>query len=144
MAFAQKLNNKTTDPKKNNEMLIGYCDRDGFASVNCSFDSAFKAEYPLFHADEATMKQLAGKLPADGILGNNLRVAVFAIWCVYLNNNLFVEPSNAIFVNSVPFLFAGLIDGLYTRSMQANVVSQAVKMSGLASQPTMRIMSGHV
>lgn len=90
------------------------------------------------------MKQLTGKLPADGILGNNLRVAVFAIWCVYLNNNLFVEPSNAIFVNSVPFLFAGLIDGLYTRSMQSNVVSQDVKMSGLASQPTMRIMSGHV
>ncbi|MBA4369502.1 MAG: hypothetical protein C0403_17890, partial [Desulfobacterium sp.] len=55
-------------------------------------------------------KQLKGKLPDTGIMGNNLRVAIFAIWCVYLNNNLFVEPSNNIFINAVPFLFAGIAD----------------------------------
>jgi hypothetical protein len=65
------------------------------------------------------MAQLIGKLPKSGIMGSNLRVAIFAIWCVYLNNNLFVEPSNALFINAVPFLFAGLADGLYIRSQES-------------------------
>ena len=56
-------------------MLIGYCNRDGFATVNCNFDSAFKVEYPVYKADEATMKQLAGKL-------NGVEVTVvMATWC---------------------------------------------------------------
>ena len=63
------------DEKKGNEMLIGYCNRDGFVSVNSNFDSAYKAEYPIYHADEATMKQLAGKL-------NDIKVTlVMATWC---------------------------------------------------------------
>ena len=75
MVFAQKLNQKTTDEKKGNEMLIGYCNRDGFASVNSNFDSAYKAEYPIYHADEAIMKQLAGKL-------NDIKITVvMATWC---------------------------------------------------------------
>ena len=75
MLFAQTMNQKTTDPKKGNEMLIGYCNRDGFATVNCNFDSAFKVEYPVYKADEATMKQLAGKL-------NGVEVTVvMATWC---------------------------------------------------------------
>ena len=65
------------------------------------------------------MAQLTGKLPESGIMGRNLRIAIVAIWCVYLNNNLFVEPSNTLFVNAVPFLFAGLADGLYIRSMES-------------------------
>jgi O-antigen ligase len=88
------------------------------------------------------MKQLAGKLPETGLMGNNLRVTIFAIWCVYLNNNLFVEPSNNIFINAIPFLFAGLADGLYTRSLlQLGLASQSpVRIL----QTPMRIMNSHV
>jgi len=65
------------------------------------------------------MAQLTGKLPESGIMGRNLRITIVAIWCVYLNNNLFVEPSNALFINAVPFLFAGLADGLYVHSSES-------------------------
>ncbi len=70
------------------------------------------------------MAQLTGKLPESGIMGHNLRIAIFAIWCVYLNNNMFVEPSNALFINAVPFLFAGLADGLYSRSIESELKIQ--------------------
>ncbi len=62
-------------------------------------------------------------LPETGLLGKNFCIVVIAVWCVYLENNLFVEPSNALFVNSVPFLFAGLADGLYVRTTQKCTVS---------------------
>lgn len=75
MVFAQKLNHKTTDPKKGNEMLIGYCNRDGFATVNSNFDSAYKAEYPIYKTDAQTMKQLAGKLKGVKV------TVVMATWC---------------------------------------------------------------
>lgn len=75
MTFAQKLNQKTPDEKKGNEMLIGYCNRDGFATVNSNFDSVYRAEYPIYHADEATMKQLAIKLKGVKI------TVVMATWC---------------------------------------------------------------
>jgi len=75
ITFAQKLNQKTSDEKKGNEMLIGYCNRDGFATVNSNFDSAFKAEYPIYHADEATMKELSGKLKGVTV------TVVMATWC---------------------------------------------------------------
>lgn len=65
------------------------------------------------------MAQLTGKLSESGIMGRNLRIAIVAIWCVYLNNNLFVEPSNALFINAVPFLFAGLADGLYIHASES-------------------------
>jgi hypothetical protein len=70
------------------------------------------------------MAQLTGKLTESGIMGRNLRVAIFAIWCVYLNNNLFTEPSNALFINAVPFLFAGMADGLYIRSLESGLKIQ--------------------
>jgi thiol-disulfide isomerase/thioredoxin len=75
ITVAQELNQKTTDEKKGNEMLIGYCNRDGFAVVNNDFDSAFKAEYPLYKVDDATLKQLA-----DQIKGVKVTV-VMATWC---------------------------------------------------------------
>jgi O-antigen ligase len=84
-------------------------------------------------------KQLAGKLPEAGIMGNNLLVVIVSIWCVYLINNLFVEPSNNLFVNVIPFLFAGLADGLYVRSLQPDVTSQV-----FMSRSPMRIMRSHV
>lgn len=87
------------------------------------------------------LKQLAGKLTGTGIMGNNLRIAIFAIWCVYLSNNLFVEPSNGILINAVPFLFAGLADGLYTRSLESGLLSQSTIR---ISQSPMRVMNSHV
>ncbi len=62
-------------------------------------------------------------LPEEGFLGKNFCIVVIAVWCVYLNNNLFVEPSNALFINSVPFLFAGLTDGLYVRATETSTAS---------------------
>lgn len=85
--------------------------------------------------------QLAGKLPDSGIMGNNLRITIFAIWCVYLNNNLFVEPAFNFFINAIPFVFAGLADGLYTRSLESGMLSQTTV---IMSQPPMRIMNSHV
>jgi len=75
MTFSQKLNQKSLDEKKGNEMLIGYCNRDGFAAVNSNFDSAYKAEYPIYNADAETMKQLAGKLKGIKV------TVVMATWC---------------------------------------------------------------
>jgi O-antigen ligase len=86
------------------------------------------------------LKQLAGELPVSGIMGNNLRVVIFSIWCVYLTNNLFLEPSNNLFVNAIPFLFAGLADGMYTRSRQSGLASSP----SLLSRSPMRIINSHV
>jgi O-antigen ligase len=85
------------------------------------------------------LKQLAGKLPETGIMGDNLRIVIFAIWCVYLTQNLFAEPSNNLFINAVPFLFAGLADGLYTRSLQPGLPYRS-----FVSQSPMRIINSHV
>jgi len=87
------------------------------------------------------LKQLAGKLPATGIMGDNLRVAILAIWCVYLNNNLFVEPSSSIFTNAVPFLFAGLAAGLYTRSVESALPSPS---PARISRSPLRMVNSHV
>jgi O-antigen ligase len=65
--------------------------------------------------------QLSGKLQRTGIMGINLRLVILSVWCVYLSNNMFVEPSYAIFINAVPFVFAGMADGLYTRSLQSGL-----------------------
>jgi len=75
MAFSQKLNQKSIDPKKNNEMLIGYCNRNGFNTINSIFDSVYKTEYPVYQADAETMKLLAGKLKGIKI------TLVMATWC---------------------------------------------------------------
>lgn len=87
------------------------------------------------------LKQLAGKLTETGIIGNNVRIAILAIWCVYLNNNMFIDPSVSLFVNSVPFIFAGLADGLYTRSLESGLLSQSPTRM---SPSPMRIMNSHV
>lgn len=90
------------------------------------------------------LRQLAGKMPETGIMGNNLRIVILAIWCVYLNNNLFVEPSNALFVNAAPFLFAGLVDGLYTRSMHSEAAMPVLGSDPASRQSPMRLMTRHV
>lgn len=75
MAISQKLNRKALDEKKSNQMLIGNCNRDGFATIQSNFDSSYKAEYPIYRADAATMKQLAEKLKGVKI------TVVMATWC---------------------------------------------------------------
>ncbi|MCX8044735.1 MAG: O-antigen ligase family protein, partial [Desulfobacterota bacterium] len=62
-------------------------------------------------------------LPAEGFVGRNLAATIICVWVVYLNNNFFVEPSYCLFVNVVPFMFAGIADGLYTRFAQMCVQS---------------------
>ncbi|MEI8046458.1 MAG: thioredoxin family protein [Bacteroidota bacterium] len=74
-AFTQKMNQKASDPKKNNEMLVGYCTREGFVGLNCNFDSAFRVEYAAYHTDKATMDQLAKKLKGIKV------TVVMATWC---------------------------------------------------------------
>ncbi|OGR12213.1 MAG: hypothetical protein A2097_11145 [Desulfobacula sp. GWF2_41_7] len=87
------------------------------------------------------LRQLAGKLAETGIIGNNVRIAILAVWCVYLNNNLFIDPSVSLFINAIPFIFAGVADGLYTRSLESGLLSPSpIRMP----QSPMRIMNGHV
>lgn len=75
LAISQMLNQKTKDEKKNNEMLIGYCSREGFSEVKCNFDSVYKAEYPLYKPDAATMKLLHKKMKGVKV------TVVMATWC---------------------------------------------------------------
>jgi hypothetical protein len=75
LAFTQNLNQKIPDAKHNNEMLIGYCNRDGFKLVNCNFDSAYNAEYPLYKPDRETINQLSEKLKDVKV------TVVMATWC---------------------------------------------------------------
>lgn len=55
-SFAQVLNQKTMDEKKHREILIGYCNREGFSS--CSFDSAYQANYGLYAPDTSALRML--------------------------------------------------------------------------------------
>lgn len=76
LTFAQKkMNQKAVDPKKNNEMLVGFCNRDGFKMINSNFDSAFVTGYSAYKPDEATVNELAGKLKGIKI------TIVMATWC---------------------------------------------------------------
>ncbi len=72
---AQELNKKAFDEKRNNEMLIGICDRSGFKTIQSNFDSAYQAEYPLYIPDAETMKLLEKKLKKIKIK------VVMATWC---------------------------------------------------------------
>ncbi len=72
---AQKLNHKVPDPKKDRELLIGYCDRDGFKTIQSNFDSAYLAEYPIYQPDNATISQLKTKLKGIKV------TIVMGTWC---------------------------------------------------------------
>jgi hypothetical protein len=75
LAFSQTINQKATDTKKNNEMLIGYCNRYGFSSINSNFDSAYQAEYRSYVPDATVISQLTGKLKGIKV------TLVMATWC---------------------------------------------------------------
>ena len=64
------------------------------------------------------LKQLVGKLPKEGLLGDNLRFIILSGWCIYIIINMFLTPEHHLFFNATPFIFAGLLDGIYTRSLE--------------------------
>ncbi len=59
--------------------------------------------------------RLRRRLPAEGFISGNLILAMAAVWAVYLTTNLFLEPSYCLFLNAVPFAFAGAADAMYAR-----------------------------
>ena len=72
---AQTLNQKAFDEKRNNEMLVGYCTREGFKMIQSNFDSAYQAEYPIYKSDAATMEILKTKLKKVKV------TIVMGTWC---------------------------------------------------------------
>jgi O-antigen ligase len=78
------------------------------------------------------LMQLSGRWTQNGIMGDNLQIVIVMIWCVYLCNNFFIEPSNNLFLNAVPFVFAGLADGLYRRSLKLERKFSATSMESHA------------
>ena len=67
------------------------------------------------------LMKLSGRLPSTGLLGKNMLIIIAAVWSVYLCNNLFVEPSLNLYLNSVPFIFAGIADGLYSHHFKSGL-----------------------
>ena len=71
--FAQILNQKTMDEKKHREILIGHCNREGFAK--CNFDSAYQVGYVSYSPDTAALRLLA-----PGMKGIAIKL-VMGTWC---------------------------------------------------------------
>lgn len=63
--------------------------------------------------------QVSRWIPETGFLGSNFLLVGIIVWVVYLNNNMFIEPGYNIFLNSVPFMFGGMVDGLYNKYVPA-------------------------
>jgi len=78
-------------------------------------------------------------LHAGGFAGRNFAVVMTGIWIVYLTSNFFVEPSYCLFINAVPFAFAGIADNLCRRHAAAAVptfspVWQEVSCTGIITR----------
>jgi len=67
------FNQKIMDPKADQEILIGYCTRDGLASS--SFSSYFKAEYAKYKPDPAILKEILPKIKGVVI------TIIMGTWC---------------------------------------------------------------
>jgi thiol-disulfide isomerase/thioredoxin len=74
IADAQKINRTEIEPKKNQEILIGYCNQDGFKLVR-AFDSAYAAEYAAYPADPAVIQKIQQHLKGLKI------TIVMGSWC---------------------------------------------------------------
>ncbi len=61
--------------------------------------------------------QLADVVTERGFPNINLLLLLALIACVYVNNNLFIEPSYCLFFNAVFFMIVGVVDGLNARCM---------------------------
>lgn len=72
---AQKLNHKVPDPKKDRELLVGYCNREGFKTIQSNFDSAYQAEYHDYQPDKMILQQLSKNLKGIRI------TIVMGTWC---------------------------------------------------------------
>jgi len=75
VTLSQRFNQKVFDEKRNDEMLVGYCNREGFSMINSKFDSIFKAEYNLYQPDPAVVAEIKTKLKKNRI------VLVMGTWC---------------------------------------------------------------
>jgi thiol-disulfide isomerase/thioredoxin len=72
---AQTLNQKAFDEKRNDEMLVGVCNREGFKMIRSNFDSIYQAEYSMYKPDQATLDQISKKL-------KKIRIkVVMGTWC---------------------------------------------------------------
>lgn len=58
---------------------------------------------------------LVRKIPEKGFIGVNFLLVGAIVWAIYINNNMFLEPSFFLFLNAIPFLFGGMVDGLYNK-----------------------------
>ncbi|MHC1742405.1 MAG: O-antigen ligase family protein [Syntrophobacteraceae bacterium] len=61
------------------------------------------------------MFRLSDVVTDKGFPNINLLVLLAIMACVYLNNNLFIEPSYCLYFNAVFFMVVGIVDGLYGR-----------------------------
>lgn len=58
---------------------------------------------------------LIDRMPEAGFFGPNFLLVSVLMMIVYLNNNVFVEPSFFLFVNAVFFTCTGILEGMYNR-----------------------------
>lgn len=73
---AQQLNQKLHDEKRNNEMLIGTCNREGFKTIQSDFDSVYNAGYAAYIPDAATVNTL------KTLLNKKIKITVvMGTWC---------------------------------------------------------------
>jgi hypothetical protein len=73
VVFSQELNQKITDPKLNEEILYGYCDRSGLETGE--FGKLFDEYYKIYEPDQAVLNQLKAKKEGVEIL------VILGTWC---------------------------------------------------------------
>jgi thiol-disulfide isomerase/thioredoxin len=73
MIFSQEFNRRINDPKLNQEILYGYCDRNGLETGD--FGEIFAQYYKLYIPDKLVIKEL--RLHKDGIE----ILIVLGTWC---------------------------------------------------------------
>jgi hypothetical protein len=71
--FSQEMNKKITDPKLNQEILCGYCDRSGLEEGD--FGQIFDEYYKIYEPDKTVLEQL--KLKKEGIE----ILVILGTWC---------------------------------------------------------------
>lgn len=71
--FSQKMNQKMIDPKKGEEILIGYCTRGGLEKG--SFGKSFAEYYKIYQPDSMVVMELAKKQDDIEIM------IVLGTWC---------------------------------------------------------------
>jgi hypothetical protein len=70
---SQELNKQFTDPKDNEVMLVGYCNREGLEEGE--FGKVFDEYYSIYEPDKEVISQMRGKTDSVAI------VIVMGTWC---------------------------------------------------------------